>query len=35
MAGRTGKADGRKPGMYAAEKSDIGIVPRKGPNKTA
>jgi hypothetical protein len=32
----TGRADGEglwsKPGMHAMEKSDIGIVPKKGPN---
>lgn len=30
---RSGKACGRNPGMYAAEKSDINIVPKKVPNK--
>jgi len=30
---RPGKACGHKPGMYAVEKSDIGIVPKKEPNK--
>jgi len=33
LAGRPGKARGRNPGMYAAEKSDIGILPKKVPNK--
>lgn len=28
-----GKRRANKPGMQASEKSDIGIVPRKGPNK--
>ena len=32
---RHGKACGRKPGMYAVEKSDIGIVPKKEPNNGA
>jgi hypothetical protein len=30
---RSGKACGRNSGMYAAEKSDINIVPEKAPNK--
>jgi len=29
---RSGKACGHKPGMYAMEKSDIGVVPKKEPN---
>lgn len=33
MAGRSGKARGRNPGMYATEKSDTGIVSKKVPNK--
>jgi hypothetical protein len=33
--GRLGKVDDRKPNTNAAEKSDIGIVPGKGPNKPA
>jgi len=33
-AGRSGKACGRNPDMYATEKSDIGIVLKKEPNKT-
>jgi hypothetical protein len=28
-----GKPKAYKPGMHASEKSDIGIVPRKWPNK--
>ncbi len=32
---RSGKACGRKPDMYAMEKSDIGVVPKKGPNNAA
>jgi hypothetical protein len=32
-AGRLGKARGRNPDMHATEESDIGIVPKKGPNK--
>jgi hypothetical protein len=31
--GRSGKACGHNPGMYAYEKSDIGIVPEKVSNK--
>jgi hypothetical protein len=30
---RSGKACGHNPGMYAYEKSDIGIVPEKVSNK--
>ena len=33
QAGREGKARGRNPYMHAAEQSDIGVVPKKGPNK--
>ena len=29
-----GKRTAYAPGMHAAEKSDIGVVPVKGPNKT-
>jgi len=32
-AGRSGKVFGLKPDVYAVEKSDIGIVPKKEPNK--
>jgi hypothetical protein len=32
-ADRSGKACGHNPGMYAYEKSDIGIVPEKVSNK--
>jgi hypothetical protein len=32
---RPGKACGLKPGMYAMEKSDIGVVPKKEPNNGA
>ena len=32
-AGRSGKVCGRNPDMHAVEKSDIGIVPKKAPNK--
>jgi hypothetical protein len=32
---RPGKACGRNPSMYAVEKSDIGVVPKKGPNNVA
>lgn len=28
-----GKPEAYKPGMYTVEKSDIGIVPKKEPNK--
>ena len=35
MSERSGKVCGRNPGMYAVEKSDIGVVPKKGPNKVA
>ena len=28
-----GKACGRNPDVYAAEKSDTGVVPKKEPNK--
>ncbi len=30
---RSGKACGHKLDMYAVEKSDIGVVPKKEPNK--
>lgn len=30
---RSGKACGHKPDVYAMEKSDIGVVPKKEPNK--
>ena len=30
---RSGKACGRKPDVNAMEKSDIGVVPKKEPNK--
>lgn len=33
QAGRPGKVCGRNPGMYAAEESDTGKVPKKAPNK--
>lgn len=33
LAGRPGKARGRNPGVCAAEKSDIGILPKKVLNK--
>lgn len=33
-AGRSGKACGRNPDMHVSKESDIGIVPKKGPNKT-
>ena len=32
LAGRPGKACGRNTGVHAAEKSDIGILPKKGLN---
>jgi hypothetical protein len=32
---RSGKACGHKPDVYAMEKSDIGIVPKKEPNNGA
>ena len=32
-AGREGKASGRNPCMHAAEQSDIGVLPKKEPNK--
>ena len=31
-AERSGKACGHKLGMYAIEKSDIGVLPKKEPN---
>ena len=34
-AGRSGKVSGHNPGMYAIEKSDINIVPKKVPNKVS
>jgi len=33
LSERSGKACGHKPGVYAMEKSDIGVVPKKEPNK--
>jgi hypothetical protein len=30
---RSGKVCGHKPDVYAVEKSDIGVVPKKEPNK--
>ena len=33
LSERWGKACGLKPDMYAIEKSDIGVVPKKEPNK--
>ena len=33
MSERSGKACGHKPDMYAMENSDIGVVPKKEPNK--
>jgi hypothetical protein len=33
VTGRSGKADGRKAGMHAAEESDSGVVPMNQPNK--
>ena len=33
LAGRLGKACGRNPDVYAAEKSDTGVIPKKEPNK--
>ena len=35
MSERSGKACGHKPDMYAMEKSDIGVVPKKEPNNVA
>ena len=35
MSERSGKACGHKPGMYAVEKSDIGVIPKKEPNNVA
>ena len=35
LSERSGKACGHKPDMYAVEKSDIGVVPEKEPNKVA
>ena len=34
MAGRSGKAYGRTPGMHAGEESDSGVVPMNQPNKS-
>jgi len=34
MAGRSGKAQGRTPGMHAGEESDSGVVPMNQPNKS-
>lgn len=33
LSERSGRACGRKPDMYAMEKSDIGVLPKKEPNK--
>ena len=33
LAGRLEKACGRNPDVHAAEKSDIGILPKKAANK--
>lgn len=33
VTGRSGKACGHNPGEHAPEESDIGIVPKKKPNK--
>ncbi len=33
VTGRSGKADGRTPDLYAAEESDSGVVPMNQPNK--
>ena len=33
--GRSGKANGHKPGMHAAEESDCAVVPMNQPNKGA
>lgn len=33
QAGRSGKADGRTPDVYAAEEPDFGVVPMNQPNK--
>jgi hypothetical protein len=35
LTDRLGKACGRNPDVYVSEKSDIGVVPKKVPNKTA
>ncbi len=35
MSERSGKACGHKPDMHAVEKSDIGVLPKKGPNNDA
>ena len=35
LSERSGKACGHKPGMYAVEKSDIGVVPKKESNNGA
>lgn len=32
LADRPGKVSGRNPGVYAAEESDTGVVPKKAPN---
>ena len=34
VSGRSGKADGRTPGMHAMEESDSGVVPRNQPNNS-
>ena len=33
LAGRSGKVCDHNPDMYAAEKSDTGIIPKKAANK--
>lgn len=33
LSERSGRACGHKPDMYVMEKSDIGVVPKKEPNK--
>ena len=35
VAGRSGKAPSRTPGMHAGEESDCAVVPMKQPNKGA
>jgi hypothetical protein len=35
LSERPGKACGLKPDMYVMEKSDIGVLPKKEPNKVA
>jgi RNA-directed DNA polymerase len=34
VTGRSGKAMGRTPDVYAAEESDFGVVPMNQPNKS-